>query len=45
LRSLVRNFQDYDADTLTKLRLSAANTFTKLRTRGACCGHPGQPGC
>jgi hypothetical protein len=28
-----------------KLRLSMRNTFTKLRNRSSCCGHPGEPGC
>jgi hypothetical protein len=29
----------------TKLRVSMRNTFTKLRNRSSCCGHPGEPGC
>jgi hypothetical protein len=28
-----------------KLRLAARNTWLKVRTRQACCGHPGEPGC
>lgn len=45
LRALVRNFQEYDADLVTKVRLSVTNTLTKVRTRSSCCGHRGQPGC
>jgi hypothetical protein len=45
LRAVVTNFREYDADILTKVRLSVANTLTKVRTRSSCCGHPGQPGC
>lgn len=45
LRALVTNFRDYDADFLTKVRLSVSNTMTKVRTHSSCCGHPGQPGC
>ena len=29
----------------TKLRMTLANNWTKIRTRRNCCGHPGQPGC
>jgi len=28
-----------------KLWLVARNSWTKLRTRGTCCGHEGEPGC
>ncbi|MGH7750408.1 MAG: hypothetical protein ACREQ5_37395 [Candidatus Dormibacteria bacterium] len=45
LRALFGNFGEYDADILPKVRMSAANTWTKVRTRSSCCGHPGQPGC
>jgi hypothetical protein len=45
LRAVVANFRDYDAGILTKVRLSVTNTWTKVRTRSSCCGHPGQPGC
>jgi hypothetical protein len=44
-RALITNFRDYDADFLTKVRLAAGNTLTKVKTRSSCCGHPGQPGC
>jgi hypothetical protein len=45
LRAMFGNFHEYDADFLTKIRLAGANTWTKVRTRSSCCGHPGQPGC
>ena len=44
-RDFVRNFRDYDGPLGVKLRLAAANTWRKLRTRSNCCGHHGQPGC
>ncbi len=28
-----------------KLRLLAANVWTKISLRQTCCGHPGEPGC
>ena len=40
-----RNFREYDAPFLTKVRMVVANNATKLRTRKDCCGNFGQPGC
>jgi hypothetical protein len=28
-----------------KIKLLIKNTWTKIYTRKACCGHPGEPGC
>jgi hypothetical protein len=28
-----------------KVQRLVANNWTKIRTRSACCGHPGEPGC
>jgi hypothetical protein len=28
-----------------KVRRLLINNWTKMRTRSACCGHPGEPGC
>jgi hypothetical protein len=30
---------------LHKLRLFMRNNWIKVRTRSACCGHYGEPGC
>jgi hypothetical protein len=43
--ALFANFRDYDAPFPEKLRIAAANTWRKLRTRSGCCGNYGQPGC
>jgi hypothetical protein len=45
LRALTTNFRTYDAPLSTKLRLSAANTWKKVKTHSGCCGNHGQPGC
>lgn len=45
LRAFTANFASYDAPLATKLRLSAANTWKKLKTHSGCCGNHGQPGC
>ena len=39
------NFNSYDAAFPSKVRLALANTWKKVRTRSACCGNHGQPGC
>lgn len=39
------NWREYDATFVTKLRMAAANSCRKLRTRRDCCGNDGQPGC
>ena len=43
--AFVTNFTTYDASFPTKVRLTLANHWRKLRTRARCCGHDGQPGC
>jgi hypothetical protein len=45
LRAVFRNFREYDAPLLTKVRMTLSNNLTKMRTRQNCCGNPGQPGC
>jgi hypothetical protein len=45
LRAFTANFRTYDAPLATKLRLSLANTWTKVKTQSGCCGNYGQPGC
>ena len=44
-QAFLANFRSYDAPLATKLRLSAANTWKKVRTHSGCCGNHGQPGC
>jgi hypothetical protein len=39
------NFSTYDAPSPTKIRVALANSWKKVRTRSACCGNYGQPGC
>jgi hypothetical protein len=39
------NFRTYDAPLPIKVRLALANLSKKARTRSACCGNYGQPGC
>ena len=43
--TMFSNWTSYDAPLAEKLRMAAANTFTKFRRRQACCGNNGQPGC
>ena len=45
LRAFTPNFRTYDAPLATKLRLSLANTWKKVKTHSGCCGNHGQPGC
>ena len=45
IRQSIRNFREYDAPFLTKMRMVVGNNMTKLRTRKDCCGNFGQPGC
>jgi hypothetical protein len=45
LSAAFSNWRTYDAAFLTKLRMTAANNWRKLRTRSNCCGNDGQPGC
>ena len=45
IRTAFANFRGYDAPFLTKLRMSARNTWIKARTRKDCCGHEKEPGC
>lgn len=40
-----RNYRDYDASWVTRLRLGVVNQAVKIRTGKPCCGHPGEPGC
>jgi hypothetical protein len=40
-----RNFSTYQAPLPTKIQLASANIWKKVRTRSACCGNYGQPGC
>jgi hypothetical protein len=42
---MISNWASYDAPFADKLRMTVSNTFIKLRSRQACCGNPGQPGC
>jgi len=42
---MISNWASYDAPFGVKLRMAVSNTLVKLRTRQACCGHHGQPGC
>jgi hypothetical protein len=39
------NFHTYDAPLPAKVRIALANSWRKVRTRSACCGNYGQPGC
>jgi len=39
------NFSTYDAPLPTRIRVALANSWKKVRTRSACCGNFGQPGC
>jgi len=45
IRQSIRNFREYDAPFLTKMRMVVGNNMTKLRTRKDCCGNFSQPGC
>jgi hypothetical protein len=45
LRSTWRNFRDSDLPLLSRVRVTAANEWWKVRHRRRCCGHYGQPGC
>lgn len=42
---LLRNWRDSDLPVTRKVRLVVRNNLVKARTRSACCGHPGEPGC
>jgi hypothetical protein len=42
LRGFTANFRTYDAPLATKLRLSVANTWKKVKTHSGCCGNAGQ---
>ena len=44
-RTTYRNFRDYDAPFLVKVRLFARNKWTMARTLSMCCGNLGEPGC
>jgi hypothetical protein len=44
-RAFFTNWHTYDAPFMTKLRMAVSNNLTKIRTKSACCGHPGEPGC
>jgi hypothetical protein len=39
------NWKAYDAPLATKVRLTLANNWFKVRNRQNCCGNYGQPGC
>ena len=39
------NWRNSDAPLAEKLRQSARNIWTKVRTGSLCCGRPGEPGC
>ncbi|MBI5947968.1 MAG: hypothetical protein HY875_07510 [Chloroflexi bacterium] len=39
------NWKGYDAPFATKLKMLLRNNWTKMRTRGNCCGNDGEPGC
>jgi hypothetical protein len=41
----IDNFRTYAAPFPTKVLLVLANNWRKVRTRSACCGNHGQPGC
>lgn len=45
LKASWQNFREYDAPFATKVRMTVANNFKKVRTRQDCCGNHGQPGC
>ncbi len=45
IRVARENWRRYPAPFLTKLRMAAANNWTKLRTRRDCCARLGEPGC
>ena len=45
LRSLFRNFDDYDAPLDRKIAKALRNNAKKALTLSTCCGHPGEPGC
>ncbi len=45
LGAVVTNWRRSDLPFFTKLRMTLANNWTKLRTRRNCCGNLGQPGC
>jgi hypothetical protein len=45
LRAVASNLREYDATFGTKLRMLLRNNWTKVRTRGNCCGNDGEPGC
>jgi hypothetical protein len=45
LSHVLANWRQSDESFLTKLRLTARNNWTKMRTRQNCCGNEGQPGC
>lgn len=45
LAAVFANWRQSGDPFLTKLRLTARNNWTKLRTRRDCCGNEGQPGC
>ena len=45
LRAAIANWRGDGGPALEELRLSARNTWIKLRTRSGCCGNFGEPGC
>jgi hypothetical protein len=44
-KAFFTNFNSYDAPLPTRVRLTLANSWKKLRTGSSCCGNYGQPGC
>ncbi len=44
-KAFFANWASYDASFAAKVRMAAANTLIKMRTRQNCCGNNGQPGC
>jgi hypothetical protein len=43
--AVVSNWREYDAGTMTKLRLAAKNYWLRVRHLDTCCGNDGEPGC
>lgn len=45
IRDTLENWRHSDAPFLHKLRLTAKNEWTKMRTMRNCCGNIDEPGC
>ena len=45
LRAFFTNWRESKLPFHRKLALTFRNNWIKLRTRGDCCGHLGEPGC